>query len=89
MDGATIHFFRALIDEDEHLTMEDLKEALLECYGSIGEGSIFEQLSALRQEGSVEEYILEFQKLVSQVPRLPNEQYMGYFIHSLREGIWG
>lgn len=89
MDGPTIHFFKAIADEDEHLTWASLKEALLERYVSIGEGSVFEQLSALRQEGSVDEYIQAFEKLVAQVARLPDEQYMGYFIHGLREGIRG
>lgn len=50
---------------------------------------MFEQLSALRQEGSVEEYIQTFEKLVAQVARFPDEQYMGYFIHGLKEGIRG
>lgn len=82
-------FFKSLLDEDEHLTWEALKEALLERYGGIGEGSIFEQLSALRQDGTVDEYIHQFEKLVAQVNRLPDEQYMGYFVHGLREGIRG
>lgn len=89
MEGPTIHFFKALSDEDDNLTWEVLKEALLERYGSIGEGSVFEQLSALRQEGGVEEYIQEFERLVAQVGKLSDEQYMGYFIHGLREGIKG
>lgn len=89
MDGHTIHFFKALMDDDEHLTWEKLKEALLERYGGMGEGSVFEQLSALRQEGAVEDYIQSFEGLVAQVPKMPDEQYMGYFIHGLKEGIKG
>ncbi|MCI47133.1 retrotransposon gag protein, partial [Trifolium medium] len=33
MDGATIHFFNSLIGEEEDLTWEKLKEALIERYG--------------------------------------------------------
>lgn len=55
----------------------------------MGEGSVFEQLSALRQEGAVEDYIQSFEGLVAQVPKMPDEQYMGYFIHGLKEGIKG
>lgn len=47
MDGHTIHFFKALLDEDDQLTWEKLKDAVLERYGGIGEGSVFEQLVAL------------------------------------------
>ena len=57
MDGPTIHFFKALVEDDEDLTWEKLKDALLERYEGIGEGNIFEQLAALQQRGSVEEYI--------------------------------
>lgn len=89
MEGHTIHFFRALLDDDEHLTWEKLKEALLERYGNMGEGSIFEQLSALKQENGVEEYIQAFEGLIAQVAKLPDEQYMGYFIHGLKDGIRG
>lgn len=89
MEGHTIHFFKALMDDDEHLTWEKLKAALLERYGGIGEGSVFEQLSALTQEAGVDEYIQAFEGLVSQVPKMSDEQYMGYFIHGLQEGIKG
>lgn len=89
MEGPTLHFFRALLDDDEQLSWEKLKEALLERYGGLGEGSVFEQLSSLRQEGSVDEYIQAFECLVAQVAKMPDEQYMGYFIHGLRDGIRG
>lgn len=73
MDGLDIHFFKALTDDDRNMSWETLKDALLERYGGLGEGSVFEQLSALSQEGSVEEYIQKFERLLAQVPRLPDE----------------
>ena len=89
MDGPTIYFFKGFTDDDENMPWEKLKDALLERYGGLGDVSVFEQLSVLHQEGSVEEYIQEFERLVAQVPWLPDEQYLGHFIHGLREGIRG
>lgn len=89
MDGPTIYFFKGFTDDNENMPWEKLKDALLERYGGLGDVSVFEQLSALHQEGSVEEYIQEFERLVAQVPWLPDKQYLGYFIHGLHEGIRG
>lgn len=58
-------------------------------YGGIKEGDMFKQLASLQQLGSVEEYIQEFERLTSQVKCFPNEQFTGYFIHGLKEGIRG
>nr|XP_027187857.1 uncharacterized protein LOC113785482 [Cicer arietinum] len=58
-------------------------------YGGLGDGSVFEQLSSLKYECSVEEYIKEFERLVAQVGRLPEAQFVGYFIHGLCDGIRG
>lgn len=87
MEGHTIHFFKSLLDENAELTWDQLKLALVERYGGIGEGDIFEQLASLQQEGSIDEYIQEFERLISQVRHLPDDQYCGYFIHGLKEGI--
>lgn len=89
MEGPTIHFFKSLLDDEVELTWEQLEAELLERYGGIGEGNIYEQLATLQQVGGVEEYIREFEKLIAQIPRLPDEQYCGYFIHGLKEGIRG
>lgn len=89
MEGPTLHFFKSLLDDDEELTWEKFKIELVERYGGIGEGDVFEQLASLQQSGSVDEYIQEFERLTSQVKRLPDEQYFGYFVHGLKEGIRG
>ncbi|KAI5447488.1 hypothetical protein KIW84_015083 [Lathyrus oleraceus] len=47
----------------------------------------FEELSTLRQKGSVEEFVEAFELLSSQVGRLPEEQYLGYFISGLKPQI--
>lgn len=47
----------------------------------------FEELSTLRQTGSVEEFVEAFELLSSQVGRLPEEQYLGYFMSGLKVQI--
>lgn len=89
MEGPTIHFFNSLLESEEELTWEQLKVELLERYGGIGEGDVYEQLTSLRQRGSVDESILEFERLTAQVKRLPDAQYFGYFIQGLKEETWG
>ncbi|MCI32608.1 retrotransposon gag protein, partial [Trifolium medium] len=85
MEGPTIHFFNSLINENEDLNWEQLKHALLERYGGHGEGDVYEQLTELRQRGNVDEYINDFEYLMTQIPRLPDKQFLGYFLHGLKE----
>ncbi|MCH79728.1 Ty3/gypsy retrotransposon protein, partial [Trifolium medium] len=89
MEGHTIHFFNSLIGEDELMTWESLKLALLERYGGHGDGDVYEQLTELKQTGTVEEYIVEFEYLIAQIPKLPDKQFRGYFIHGLKSEIKG
>lgn len=87
MEGATIHYFNSLLHLDPGLTWEKLTNELLERYGTANKGDVFEQLSDLQQRGTIDEYVIEFERLLSQTPNLPDEQYFGYFIHGLREDI--
>jgi hypothetical protein len=89
MEGHTIHFFNSLLNEEEELTWERLKTALLERFGGHGDGDVYEQLTGLRQRGTVDEYIKEFEYLTAQVPRLIDKQYLGYFLHGLKSEIRG
>lgn len=68
MEGPTIHFFNSLLDGGDELTWEQFKGELLERYGGVSDGNVFEQLSSLQQESGVEEYIQEFERLTAQVP---------------------
>ncbi|MCI53271.1 retrotransposon gag protein, partial [Trifolium medium] len=44
MEGPTIHFFNSLLnEEEEELTWECVKFALLERYGGHGDGDVYEQ----------------------------------------------
>ncbi|MCH81106.1 RNA-directed DNA polymerase (Reverse transcriptase), partial [Trifolium medium] len=71
------------------MTWESLKVALLERYGGHGDGDVYEQLTELKQTGTMEEYIMEFEYLIAQIPKLPEKQFRGYFIHGLKSEIKG
>ena len=89
MEGPTIHFFNSLLEENPDLTWEELRSELMERYGGLGEGDVYEKLTEIRQRGTVEEYIQEFERLTSQILRLPDKQFLGYFLHGLRGEIRG
>lgn len=89
MDGGTIHFFNAWANEAERRTWETFKVAVLERYGGASAGNVYEQLQSLQQIDEVDGYIQEFEYLVGQIPKLPDEQYFSYFISGLKEEIKG
>ncbi|PNX96069.1 retrotransposon-related protein [Trifolium pratense] len=88
-ERSTIHFFNSLIGEEDELTWDRLKEALLERYGGHGDGDVYEQLTELKQDGTLEEYITEFEYLTAQIPKLPDKQFLGYFLYGLKGEIKG
>lgn len=87
MEGATIHWFNLLKETEDELSWEKLKRALIARYGGRRLENPFEELSTLRQKGSVEEFVEAFELLSSQVGRLPEEQYLGYFMSGLKPQI--
>lgn len=87
MEGATIHWFNLLRETEDNLTWTKLKQALIERYGGRKSDNPFEELKDLQQVGDVEEYISEFEYISSQVMRLPEDQYLGYFLGGLKPEI--
>jgi hypothetical protein len=87
MEGATIHWFNLLMETEDELTWEKLKKSLIARYGSRRLENPFEELSTLKQIGTVEEFVESFELLSSQVGRLPEEQYLGYFMSGLKPQI--
>ncbi|RHN51831.1 putative succinate dehydrogenase (quinone) [Medicago truncatula] len=87
MEGPTIHWFNLLMETEDDLSREKLKKALIARYDGRRLENPFEELSTLRQIGSVEEFVEAFELLSSQVGRLPEEQYLGYFMSGLKAHI--
>jgi len=84
MEGSTIHWFNLWQETEDHSSWPSLKQALVERYGSRHFVNPFEELSDLRQNGSLEEFISKFEYLSAMVGRLPEAQYLGYFMGGLQ-----
>lgn len=87
MEGSTIHWFNLLMETEDNLSWEKLKKGLITRYGGRRLKNPFEELSTLKHRGSVEEFVEAFELLSSQVGRLPEEQYLGYFMSGLKPQI--
>lgn len=87
MNGPTIHWYNPLRETENDLTWLKLRRSLIEHYGERRYDKPFEELSVLKQEGNMEDYVAEFEYISSQVLQLPEEQYLGYFMGGLREEI--
>jgi hypothetical protein len=87
MEGPTIHWFNLLMETEDDLSWVKLKKALIARYGGRRLENPFEELSTLTQKGGVEEYVEAFELLSSQVGRLPEDQYLGYFMSGLKSQI--
>lgn len=86
-EGATIHWFNAWRESLDTLTWEKLKEALVIRFRAGRLENPYEELKELKQAGSVEDYIAEFELYSSQCGRLSEAQYLGYFIGGLKPEI--
>lgn len=64
-----------------------LTKALIRRFGGRERCTVFEKLAAIRQHGSVEDYIQEFERLVAQATELTEEQLLGYFYAGLQGNI--
>lgn len=65
MDGAAIHWFRFWKQKNPNASWDAFTMALIRRFGDRLGGSVFERLATLRQEGSVEEYVCNFEALMS------------------------
>ncbi|MCI32237.1 retrotransposon gag protein, partial [Trifolium medium] len=87
MEGPTIHWFNLWRDSTEELSWENLREAMMARFGGGRLENPFEELKELKQTGSVEDYVAEFELYSSQCGRLPEQQFLGYFVGGLRHDI--
>lgn len=70
MEGHTKHWFSLLRENEEHLTWEEFKHALLLHYGGTIYDNPFKELSVLHQSETMDEFINSFELISAQVPRL-------------------
>lgn len=67
--------------------MGNFKEALVVRFGTGRLENPFEELKEIKQKGSVEDYIEDFEMFSAQCGRLSERQFLGYFVGGLRRDI--
>lgn len=87
MEGATIYWYNVWRESADTVTWENLKEAMILRFGAGRLKNPFEELKELCQTGSMEDYIASFELFSSQCGRLPENQFLGYFIGGLHPEI--
>ncbi|WVZ21137.1 hypothetical protein V8G54_008459 [Vigna mungo] len=81
-------------DDDEkveiaYVSMEGLKEAMINRFCVGARGTVFERLATIRQERTAEEFVRKFEILTGQTRGIPEDQVLGYFLDGLREEVKG
>ncbi|KOM50604.1 hypothetical protein LR48_Vigan08g143100 [Vigna angularis] len=89
MEGYAGHRFRFWREKTKNNSWEGLKRAMVIRFGGGNRGSVFERIAAIKQAGMVQEYIRDFEVLVGQTTRIPEEQLLGYFMVGLQEEVGG
>ncbi|WVZ01013.1 hypothetical protein V8G54_027082 [Vigna mungo] len=87
MEGRAGYWFRFWKVTAKNLSWEGLKEAMIRRFEGRDRGTIFERLAAIKQAGTVDEYVQDFEVLVGQTKGIPEEQLLGYFFAGLQEDI--
>ncbi|XP_047176147.1 alpha-amylase 3, chloroplastic-like [Vigna umbellata] len=89
MEGSASYWFKVWKDKATDRSWTGLKLALLNRFGGGFRGTVFEQMATLRQEGTVEEYVRNFEILLGQTQGLAEELVLGFFLAGLREDVKG
>lgn len=87
VEGHTIHWFSLWRESTKELTWKNLSEALVARFGAGRLDNTFEELKEIKQKGSVEDHIKEFELFSTQCGRLPERHFLGYFVGGLRREI--
>lgn len=87
MEGHTIQWSNLWKGSTSEATWLNFKEALVAQFGVGRLDNPYEELKGMRQTGTVEEYISEFELYSSQCGRLMELQFLGYFVEALRLDI--
>lgn len=87
MEAGTIHWFNIWRDSTDYPTWEKLKNALLVRFGIGRLDNPFEELRDVKQIGTVDDYMAEFEVFSSQCGRMPDVQFLGYFVGGLKPEI--
>ncbi|KAK8936447.1 hypothetical protein KSP39_PZI012366 [Platanthera zijinensis] len=87
LDGSALHWARWLRQSQPAISWADFKQEMVSRYDSRYTGSAIERLCSARQSADLDTYIDEFVALVTQVPGLPPDHYLGFFLQGLVPSI--
>ena len=87
MEGPAVHWFQCIRLRWPDLNWEKLRSELIKRYCGRRSGNIYEQMASLKQMGTVEEYIQEYEKVAAQFSSMPEDQRLGYFMNGLQGEI--
>jgi len=87
MESSASSWFVFWKKNSKNQSWEEFSLALIRRFGGKEHSSVFEKLAKLKQNGRVEDYIQEFEGLVSQAPQTGEEQLLGYFFAGLQPRI--
>ncbi|XP_059441736.1 uncharacterized protein LOC132174039 [Corylus avellana] len=80
-------WYQLFKESEEFLTWESLKAALHTRYGPTAFEDHFGDLTKLQQTGSVKEYQLQFEHLLSRVGKLSTQHQLGCFVSGLKGNL--
>lgn len=87
MEAGTIHWYNMWCESTDDPSWEKLKNAMLVRFGMGRLDNPFEELRGVKQTGTVDEYIVEFEIFSSQCGQLPETQFLWYFVGGLKPEI--
>lgn len=84
LEGQAYMWYQLFKDSEEVLTWEAFKAAMHTHYGHTAFDDHFGDLTKLQQTGSVREYQLQFERLLSRVQKLSTQHQLGCFVSGLK-----
>lgn len=84
MEGNALHWFQYWKKNTKRQSWSSFTTALLKRYSGDTRGDVYEHLAALRQTGTMTEFIQEFELLMAQISGAKEAQLCGYFLAGLR-----
>ena len=87
LQGEVQLWYQIIKEEEKEVTWPLLKEGLNSKYGPTEFDDFFGDLTRLKQIGSVREYQIQFEKLLSRVGKLNQPQQVTCFVGGLKESM--
>jgi len=87
MEGSALSWYRWIDGRNPFRSWASLKKKLLERFQPHYEGSLYEQIFAVRQDGTAREYVSKFEQLAGKIDHLPDKILEGAFINGMKKEL--